>query len=950
MAFSFDGEKFARALFKGVCKGAKDGVPGIIGEVVSEVSDAFDLSGGVNGLVQELMLKALASASEKIFKEYDDILWPEEFDFGHALKAWGRDLTLPTDLDPFEPSSLKAFMAPLQALLVRMLTESGAVGAQEVALCFARRLPDYFATELHRCWGGDPNRYQKILDRHDTPFKSLAGRERDWLVLRQRMILLAAEPVFREAFSLRDIFIPLRGYSGDPKLQLSEETKEHPYRYIPDVVEALVEWAGDPKVKPDETIRVVTGGPGSGKSSVLKMLAGRLAEQHRNVLYAPLRLVFGADQRLKDGLLRFVRDEFQLKHLHDINDLREQPLILLLDGLDELELNTKDGGDLLTKLVDGIKDLRDESLRAGASVRLVLGGRELVVRNIAHRFDQPDCALHLYAYTPFAPKSEIAPGPTPGDPLYSGWYRSDSGANKLYAINSDGLNRHDVSAYQDQRPAWWARYGALTGRAATPPQALAHGPIRDLSRQPLLNYLLALLDQRDGLDGVDSLYGVYEGLITDIHRRKWDPKYGTGHSASKDLGTKDFIRFLELIALATWRGDSRSTTPEEVEAVANALRIEIPKVALDPKSVAQLMVAFYFKHTGVDGPGRYEFTHKSFGEFLVVRALVGLMLKLSKDRVRKQEDGDYWDIDEALSRFLRFTGGAPLENSHLPFVKDALSHQIKEGKLDIKDVCTCAQAMFNHQLRHSWPLIAGQSDRIQTLYATAVKAENALLMILCHLGATQQDAICLAWPSHNSAKMMFHRFHANCDFEDQDWTLPNSIIFVNMMRQNLYRIDMSNLSLYRCNFNNADLSHADLSYANLSEVDLSMADLSKADLSETDLSKADLYEADLSRANLSQANLIGADLICANLIWTNLNGANLSGADLSGADLSNAHLSFADLREADLSGADLSAANLFGGKLRGANFFRAKGSPKGLPQEMDWDAAIAKDGPWDAED
>jgi len=107
-------------------------------------------------------------------------------------------------------------------------------------------------------------------------------------------------------------------------------------------------------------------------------------------------------------------------------------------------------------------------------------------------------------------------------------------------------------------------------------------------------------------------------------------------------------------------------------------------------------------------------------------------------------------------------------------------------------------------------------------------------------------------------------------------------------------------------FTGAELERADILEANLSHSDLSFADLKFADLEFANLEFANLSGANLSGANLSGANLSGADLSDATLCYADLSDANLRGTNLEGANLRDAALCYANLSGVDLRGADLS--------------------------------------------
>ena len=82
-----------------------------------------------------------------------------------------------------------------------------------------------------------------------------------------------------------------------------------------------------------------------------------------------------------------------------------------------------------------------------------------------------------------------------------------------------------------------------------------------------------------------------------------------------------------------------------------------------------------------------------------------------------------------------------------------------------------------------------------------------------------------------------------------------------------------------------------------------------------DLSRGAPRLANLFRADLSEVSLRGAVLGGANLREAKLIGANLFRADLSGADLISASLVDADIRNADLTGCRIYGVSAWGLKL-----------------------------------
>jgi predicted NACHT family NTPase len=88
-----------------------------------------------------------------------------------------------------------------------------------------------------------------------------------------------------------------------------------------------------------DAIRLITGGPGSGKSTFAKWLAAELSEKQRmRVLFIPLQR-FRILASLKEAMASYLTETKRFQQ----NPLSQQgfanpsdPLLLIFDGLDEL--------------------------------------------------------------------------------------------------------------------------------------------------------------------------------------------------------------------------------------------------------------------------------------------------------------------------------------------------------------------------------------------------------------------------------------------------------------------------------------------------------------------------------------------------------------------------------------------------------------------------------------
>ena len=74
------------------------------------------------------------------------------------------------------------------------------------------RIPAYFVYEVNDIWRRNADDYAVLLKKIETPFSVAVQREQEWQAYRAWLDFQTRQPVFEEAFSLKDIFIPLRAY------------------------------------------------------------------------------------------------------------------------------------------------------------------------------------------------------------------------------------------------------------------------------------------------------------------------------------------------------------------------------------------------------------------------------------------------------------------------------------------------------------------------------------------------------------------------------------------------------------------------------------------------------------------------------------------------------------------------------------------------------------------
>ena len=689
-----------------------------------------------------------------------------------------------------------------------------------------------------------------------------------------RLVKQVNVSIFGEPFSLSQIYVPLRGYY---KIKKKKEDGEIDLNEIVHIKKAvclkgeILDWLK--KSDKDDAIRLISGGPGSGKSSFAKMLAAELAEskQHK-VLFIPMHLF-----DYKEDLIKSVGDFLRNSEEFSYNPLEpteaSNQILIIFDGLDELAMMGKIGADSAKQFADDIERFIAVRNTVGLRIKVLISGRDVAVQSTEAIFKKENQILHLLPY---------------------------------YINDSDRKSYEDADELliEDHRTIWWKKYGNVTGKGyKSLPEELNRKDFIEITEQPLLNYLIALSYERGGINFNEnvSLNSIYDDLLKAVYARGWQNPY----KLIRELEETQFRKILQEIALSTWHGDGRTTTIKEIQAHCEKSRItkflEIFQEGAE-KGVVRLLSAFYFRKYGqkTDGEQTFEFTHKSFGEYLTALRIIRCIRDISIQYEKYQSGEEFaWDEVECLRRWIEICGPTALSFYLFSFIQNEIKLVGKEeGKEKISFWQGCIIQLINYMLKNGMPI-----DKLSPRKTYREEHEmfknsvEALFAILCACSGVIGNISKITWPENTSAGDLIQTIQGQRSSAD------------NRLIMKLARMDFHNCIFYCCDFYNADFAN----------VNFKSAKMEDANLRKAYLYGANLRGANLRGANLRGANLRGADLREANLREANLREANLSGADLRGADLRGADLSGANLRGADLSGADLRGADLRGADLREAD-------------------------------
>lgn len=832
-----------------------------------EVLDALGLSRNPGELAGLLIIRSLMEAMKGLLKSNADLL-PQEVE-KLPLKELYRQITdsleeqeLNLDRDFFEHPERLPIVAPVQAAFLQWLTTNNLITNSQEAQSLSNRLPAYFVLELHKQWKDKRDEYSLLLDEIDTPFNNPWKRESGWLHYRAWLQKQIDEPIFWETFSLKQIYVPLRGFYEEEEIKATPDTDYHREpsfkRIVIKLQEQLETWLE--AAKSDDAIRLLTGGPGSGKSSFCKVFAAQQAGLEKQVLYVPLhRLSFSTD--LVTAVKTFVQHEgFLPENPLEPSD-QDLRLLIIFDGLDELSMQGKIAQEVAQNFINEVREQVKSFNQNKTRLQVLISGRDVVVQSNKNNFKKPQQIITILPY---------------------------------WVAKSDDFSDVDNLLKVDQRHQWWQQYGQAKGKkyAQLPPE-LSGENLQEITAQPLLNYLIALTFERGEVQFSQetNLNNIYDNLLKAVYERGYE-KNSPGHRAIEGITEKDFVLILMEIALSCWHGNGRTTTVIEIKehcdnnGLKNLLKNFQDSFQSDSQgSITRLLTAFYFRESGdLRGSEKtFEFTHKSFGEYLTARRIVDRVKQIHRKLQDSEDDYDNdYDPRQALITWATLCGPTAIDEYLFSFIVNQMQLQSPD---EVKQWQKTLGHLIEYLLVKGMPM-EGLKNRpnFQEEMRQARNAEEALLAVFNACGRVTEEIFPIQWPSPEAFGNWLARLQGQ-------------------------RIDLEFMLVLDC------LSFLDLQNCLLIHRDLGGANLERANLAEADIGGANLEGANLEGANLKGANLEGANLAMAFLKRANLEGANLRGANLYGANLKGANLDWANLE-----GTYLEGANLRGVFLDGANF------------------------------
>jgi energy-coupling factor transporter ATP-binding protein EcfA2 len=688
------------------------------------------------------------------------------------------------------------------------------------------RLDSYFVFALKDEWHDESTYYAPLIEALKTPLDESVRKELEWNHYLAYLEKQIDEPVFDESFSLKQIYMPLRAYykekikeknDGD-KVDFQGREEEKVKKVTVKLEEDLMEWLD--RADKDNALRIITGGPGMGKSSFLKILAAKLAEQYKRVLFIPLHR-FAIKDDLEKAIQRFVKDNGYLSH----NPMEDKDgLILIFDGLDELAMQGKVLADGANSFIREIKMKLGSVNNSKTRLMVVISERDIIMQANESEFRKEKQVLSILPYFTNEEKREE--------------YREEKDILKT-----------------DQRDSWWKNYGALKGTNHKGlPKELKTSDLDQITALPLLNYLVALSFERGKVKFSEhtNLNEIYNDLLKAVHERSYEKK--RVHRSVDKLDYEYFVHILEEIAIAAWHGDGRTTTVNEIENHMQDSKLGkvLEKFKTSAKGgIVSFMTAFYFRKAGSDSRGdeTFEFTHKSFGEFLAARRIVKKVKQIHKKRQDYEKstiDDEGCSVKECLVLWAKLFGPKVLDDELIKFIRNELKPINQEQIKNLRTLQLTIIQLIDYMLRNGMPMEQLSLVSYHVQNQQAKDAEKALLIILSIIADYTGKISKISWPNSTAFGDWLSRLQGQRDG-------PKNFIL-----HYLNRLKVMSATLYFKDLNGANLGHAHLENAILQFSILRRANLYGADLRGANLSGANLRRADLREADLRRADLRGA--------------------------------------------------------------------------------------------
>jgi len=245
---------------------------------IIELADSFGINKTEELLSWKLINRSLMDALTELLKENQNSFELKNVEkFKQSFKYLEYDKNISVDRDFFDNPKGSVFVKDIQSILLQCFREIGI--HQEISETITERFPEFFVYSLNREWSRNSEEYKPLLAESETPFSEITIMEDDWERYKAWLEKQTQKSVFAEAFSLSQIYIPLNAYyiESEFRKSINGDVSIINNKVVVDIYENLSEWL---RINDkDDCIRLISGSPGSGKSSFAKMFVNSISNR-----------------------------------------------------------------------------------------------------------------------------------------------------------------------------------------------------------------------------------------------------------------------------------------------------------------------------------------------------------------------------------------------------------------------------------------------------------------------------------------------------------------------------------------------------------------------------------------------------------------------------------------------------------------------------------------------